>query len=108
MARDPGAPPAIETNTLVVMPDHVHGLFSFSPSKRTIEGVVSDWKRWTSRQLGIEWQRDFFEHRLRHEESRRQKVDYILANPVRKELVARPEDWPFVYFGDGQKPKFMD
>ena len=29
-----------------------------------------------------------------------------LANPVRAGLVSRPEDWPYVYFGDGEKPKF--
>jgi putative transposase len=83
----------------LIMPDHVHGLVSFPPSTRTLQGVVSDWKRWTARQLGIEWQRDFFEHRLRHDESARQKSDYILANPVRAKLVARPEDWPYVWFG---------
>jgi hypothetical protein len=37
------------------------------------------WKRWTARQMGIEWQRDFFEHRLRSDESLREKTDYILA-----------------------------
>jgi hypothetical protein len=43
---------------------------------------------------------------LRRDESRREKADYILQNPVRKNLVARPEDWPFIYFGDGERPKF--
>ncbi len=75
-------------------------------AERTLQEVVSSWKRWTARQLGIQWQRDFFEHRLRHEESRREKADYILQNPVRKELAPRPEDWPFVYFADGQRPQF--
>ena len=83
----------------LIMPDHVHGLVSFPPSGRTIQAVVSDWKRWTARQSGVEWQKDFFEHRLRHDESARQKADYILANPVRAKLVARPEDWPHVWFG---------
>jgi putative transposase len=83
----------------LIMPDHVHGLVSFPPSNRTLQGVVSDWKRWTARQLGIAWQRDFFEHRLRNDESARNKSDYILANPVRAGLVAKPEDWPYVRFG---------
>jgi len=52
-----------------------------------------------SRQLAVEWQQDFFEHRLRHDESAREKADYILANPVRAGLVARPEDWPHLHFG---------
>ena len=60
--------------------------------------VVSQWKEWTAKQLGIQWQTDFFEHRLRGEEGLRQKVDYILHNPVRKGLVANAEDWPYVWF----------
>jgi hypothetical protein len=83
----------------LVMPDHVHGLFSFPASTRTLQGAVSDWKRWTARKLGVQWQKDFFEHRLRDDESARAKSDYILANPVRAELVPRPEDWPYVLLG---------
>ena len=82
------------------MPDHVHGLISFPPSGKPLRVVISKWKEWTAKELGIEWQRDFFEHRLRGEENRREKSDYILANPVRKGLVHRPEDWPFVYFAN--------
>jgi len=55
---------------------------------------------------GIGRQREFFEHHLQHDESRRQKANYILENPVRNELVARLEDWPFIYFADGQHPQF--
>jgi len=84
----------------LVMPDHVHGLVSFPPSSRTLQGVVSDWKRWTACHLQIEWQKDFFEHRLRRDESAREKSDYILTNPVRAKLVVRPEDWPYVWFGE--------
>jgi len=82
----------------LIMPDHVHGLFSFPPIRRTIKSVISKWKDWTSKTIGIKWQRDFFEHRLRREESRRQKADYILENPVRLGLVDRPEAWPYVWF----------
>jgi REP-associated tyrosine transposase len=88
------------------MPDHLHALLSFPPSGKPMKTIVSKWKEWTAKEMGIVWQRDFFEHRLRHDESRREKADYILQNPVRKKLVKRVEDWPFVYFGDGQRPQF--
>jgi REP element-mobilizing transposase RayT len=88
-------------HVFLVMPDHVHGLFSFPPSLNTLQETISLWKRWTARQLGIVWQRDFFEHRLRSDESRREKADYILANPVRKGLVKEPRDWPWVLISDG-------
>jgi putative transposase len=92
----------------LLMPDHLHALMSFPPSDKPLKLVVTKWKEWTAKQIGIDWQGDFFEHRLRREESRRQKADYILANPVRAGLVALPEEWPFVYFGYGKRPKFHD
>ena len=90
----------------LLMPDHLDALISFPPSGKAPQLVVRKWKEWTAKELGIVWQRDFFEHRLRHDESRRDKADYILQNPVRKKMVSRPEQWPFVYFGDGEKPQF--
>ena len=90
----------------LLMPDHLHALLSFPPSGKPLRLIVSQWKEWTAKQLGVVWQRDFFEHRLRREESRREKADYILQNPVRGKWVARAEDWPFVYFGAGERPEF--
>ena len=90
----------------LLMPDHVHALVSFPPSEKTLQSVVRKWKEWTAKQLGIAWQRDFFEHRLRREESRREKAEYILNNPVRKGLISRAEDWPYVYFADGERPRW--
>jgi putative transposase len=93
-------------HVFLLMPDHLHALLSFPPSGKPLKLVVSKWKEWTAKELGIFWQRGFFEHRLRHDESWREKMDYILQNPVRNKLVARLEDWPFVYFGEGQRPQF--
>ena len=96
------------SNVFLLMPDHLQALLSFPPSNKPLRLVISKWKEWTAKQLGIDWQDDFFEHRLRREESRRAKADYILANPVRAGLVRHPEDWPFCYFGDGQSAGFLD
>lgn len=92
----------------LLMPDHLHALLSFPPSGKPIRTIVSKWKEWTAKQFAVHWQEDFFEHRLRREESRRQKADYILANPVRARLVSHPEHWPWVYFGAGERPSFRD
>ena len=89
-------------HVFLLMPDHLHALLSFPPSTKPLRRILSQWKEWTAKRTGIEWQLDFFEHRLRQEESLREKANYILANPVRSGLVNRPEDWPFVYFGDAQ------
>ena len=90
----------------LLMPDHAHALISFPPSGKPVRTVISKWKEWTAKTIGIEWQLDFFEHRLRHEESHREKAEYILQNPVRAGLIQKPEDWPYVWFPEGQKPEF--
>lgn len=77
----------------VVMPDHVHMLIRMSEAAE-LRHAITQWKRWTARQGGFLWQRDFFDHRLRSEESEHEKADYILQNPVRAKLCADPEDWP--------------
>src|SRR4051812_36216340 len=84
----------------MLMPDHVHLLVSFPQVEVQIQTIISKWKKWTAQSLGNRWQRDFFEHRLRREESLREKADYILANPVRAGLAARVEDWPYVFMVD--------
>lgn len=85
----------------MLMPDHVHALLSFPREARPIKEVIRLWKHWTAAKLGIVWQRDFFEHRLRHDESRREKADYILSNPVRAGLVANASEWPYAKWPDG-------
>src|SRR5438445_12480121 len=84
----------------VLMPDHLHLLISFPDIDKRVQTVVSKWKEWTAKTLGVCWQRDFFEHRLRHEESVREKGDCILENPIRAGLVSRWEDWPYVFIAE--------
>ena len=80
----------------VVMPDHVHGLFRF-PGEPGMKATVRAWKRLTAKRQSVAWQRDFFDHRLRSDESYAQKAAYIRENPMRKGLVARAEDWAYVW-----------
>jgi hypothetical protein len=37
----------------------------------------------------VEWQRDFFDHRLRDHHELQERTSYILMNPVRKGLCER-------------------
>jgi putative transposase len=80
----------------VAMPDHVHAVLRFQEETR-MSPAIRDWKRWIARTAGIEWQRGFFDHRLRSQESAAQKRQYILNNPVRTGLVEKPEDWEFIW-----------
>jgi putative transposase len=98
---------------LLLMPDHLHMVVQFpDPPLGSANGyrsapmqrVIAQWKRWLAERAGIAWQRDFFDHRLRRDESFTAKTDYILANPVRAGLVTREEDWPYIWQPEGQAP----
>ncbi len=78
---------------VLVMPDHVHMIVTFDLS-RGVRSTVSTWKRYQTRTLKVAWQSDFFEHRLRSDEEFRLKAHYIRMNPVRRNLVPQPEEWP--------------
>jgi REP element-mobilizing transposase RayT len=77
------------------MPDHFHAILSFPPQEMLSE-LLRNWKSYTSRMLGVVWQRNFFEHRLRSEGESTLKADYIRQNPVRKGLISDARKWPYL------------
>ena len=80
----------------LLMPDHAHGLISFSPEMK-MQKSIALWKRYTARYGSIQWQRDFFDHRIRGGDNLDEKAYYIRMNPVRKALCNQPDDWPYVW-----------
>ncbi|MDZ8117194.1 REP-associated tyrosine transposase [Pontiella agarivorans] len=80
----------------LLMPDHLHAIMSFNRDVG-MQKSITDWKRYTCTQSGIQWQRDFFDHRLRADESYIEKAHYIRMNPVRAGLCEQPEDWLYVW-----------
>lgn len=83
-------------SVFLLMPDHVHMIVSFGRG-HTMEKVARAWKRYTAAQYRVEWQRDFFDHRLRSPLDFYAKEDYIPQNPVRAGLVEDVSKWPFVW-----------
>ena len=83
-------------HALVIMPDHLHlvGTFSRTPG---IRATIRAWKAFHARRLGIHWQADFFEHRLRDEDAFTVKIQYLLMNPVRSGLVDEWKKWPYTF-----------
>ena len=80
----------------LLMPDHWHGIMAY-PREPGMKTVMKNWKRFVARHHGVDWQRDFFDHRLRDHHELDEKTDYILMNPVRKGLCERAEDWIWVF-----------
>lgn len=80
----------------LVMLDHLHALMAL-PRGRILARTIAAWKSYHTKISQVKWQSGFFDHRLRDDESLDQKAEYIRMNPVRANLVGRPEDWPHVW-----------
>jgi REP-associated tyrosine transposase len=80
---------------LLLMPDHLHALIAID-GEASLSSIVASFKRATSRLAKVRWQRNFFDHRLRHDESFDEKETYIRQNPVRTGLINNEDDWPYV------------
>jgi putative transposase len=111
----------------VVMPDHVHLLMS-EPQKGTPSTIVQVLKQRVSRtmrrkkpagpdgQLRLQfsedclvprrfWQKRFFDFNVWSHKKKKEKLDYMHANPVKSGLVQRPQDWPwssYSFYATGQ------
>jgi REP element-mobilizing transposase RayT len=82
----------------VVMPDHIHLLLWTLESQ--LPKLMRDWKSASGFAIakartkhGAIWQERYFDFILRRVRDFANKLEYIHANPVEANLVARPEDW---------------
>jgi REP element-mobilizing transposase RayT len=78
----------------LLMPDHIHALLAF-PAESHLSRVIGEWKHYASRQWDINWQANYFDHRIRNAPGLAEKYAYILRNPVVKGLCQCEEDWPW-------------
>ncbi|MGA2240866.1 MAG: hypothetical protein ABSH11_02360 [Verrucomicrobiota bacterium] len=88
---------------MLLMPDHLHAVIAF-PREAGMKATMTNWKRFLARNEKIVWQRDFFDHRLRDHHEETEKISYIQANPIRRKLCDRIEDWPWVYRPNDRLP----
>lgn len=82
----------------VVMPDHVHYFAACAEKGIRYKNWVQYWKSQFSKEWQhpeCRWQTDNWETRIRSFEAYEEKWRYMLENPVRRRLVAKPEDWPY-------------
>jgi REP element-mobilizing transposase RayT len=84
------------------MPDHVH-MFALPQEHReqALSSLMRNWKSSSTQILhhggisGAIWQREFFDHLLRSDESVDDKWAYVVQNPVRGGLCAKNEDYRY-------------
>jgi len=82
---------------ILVMPDHIHGIFTFNLERYQLRNIFMPCKSYLAKTHGINWQDDFFDHRLRDNREYIEKAEYIRQNPVRAALVEKAADWPYVW-----------
>jgi hypothetical protein len=88
------------------MPDHVHFFCRPELDAKPLSEFVGSWKSYTSRKINAFapprstpaattlWQREFFDHVLKSDESYSEKWNYVRDNPIRVHLVSSADDWP--------------
>jgi REP element-mobilizing transposase RayT len=102
----------IAVGRYVIMPDHMH-LFVCGPDNFELGRWMGSLKRHLEKhvesarhrnpaspggrrlQKNTLWQRGFFDHVLRSDESYAQKWNYVRENPARAGFVANADDWPY-------------
>lgn len=110
----------------VIMPEHVHLLVFPREREYSISGFLATMKQSVAKRAAAHvraeapafvpqmtdrqpngratlrfWQRGGgYDQNLWSADKVWEKIDYIHANPVRRKLVARPEDWPWSSHGD--------
>ncbi len=97
----------------VLMPEHVHLLVS-ETRLAALSIALQVLKQQTSRKLKSRdavqfWQQRYYDFNVYNPDKRIEKLQYMHRNPVRRGLVAKPEDWPwssfrFHYLNDSSLP----
>ena len=86
----------------VLMPEHLH-LLTSEPSVSSLAVALQVLKQQTSRKLKSAetsqfWQRRYYDFNVYSGAKTIEKLKYMHRNPVRRGLVAKPEDWPWSSF----------
>lgn len=88
--------------TYCIMPNHLHLLLKLKEKYgKTLQNWIAAFKRYTARQASEEfgvqplWQKNFYEHVVRRDESLEEIAKYIVYNPVRKGLVSNWQEYPY-------------
>ncbi|MBC2607293.1 REP-associated tyrosine transposase [Pelagicoccus albus] len=84
----------------LLMPDHLHAIIGYNAKLEPLDKLIASFKQRLAQQHGIKWQKGFFDHRLRNDDSYEEKTHYILQNPVRAELCETAEEWPYKWFAN--------
>lgn len=102
-----------EIDAWVVLPDHLHSIWTLPPNdadyakrwrliKLLFSKGIPKHERLSSvrvnrKERGI-WQRRYWEHTIRDDDDYRHHIDYVHWNPMKHGLVEKISDWPYSSF----------
>ncbi|MBS2000648.1 MAG: transposase [Candidatus Obscuribacterales bacterium] len=89
----------------VVMPNHVHALFTPKKADGLAE-IVGGWKSYTAKEAnkilgrkGPFWQKEYYDRVVRNPRHFDRVKDYIENNPVKAGLCKTPQEWKYTSAG---------
>ena len=91
-------------DAMVVMPDHLHCIWTLPPGDADFSTRWRLIKTWFTKHCGADgctqavWQPRYWEHQIRDEADFAHHVDYIHYNPVKHGLAQSPLAWPYSSF----------
>jgi REP element-mobilizing transposase RayT len=90
----------LECYSSIVMPEHIHLVIKLG-SGQTLPRVMQSLKGYTAKKInelkgqkGHIWQDQYYDRLIRKEEDMRHIILYCYENPVRRNLVQEPKDYP--------------
>lgn len=89
----------VELAAYSILPNHLHIICS--AGKEGLVAFLRVFKSKAARRIRqssnpvFEWQKSFFDHRIRHDKSLDEKARYIWENPVRLGLCHKAEEYPW-------------
>ena len=87
--------PSLDLDEFALMPNHIHGILCLTDleieQRPKLPEIVAYWKYTTTKEInqyrglttGKFWQRNYYEHIIRNEDSLRHLRQYILENPLK-------------------------
>jgi REP element-mobilizing transposase RayT len=86
-----------------IMPDHIHWLCTLG-ARLTLAQTISKFK--SLAEIRQDWQRNYYDHRLRSDDAKEPFAKYIFLNPYRKNLLAHDQEWPWWTLNRNERPEF--
>ena len=89
-----------EIPVYLFMPDHIHLILQGNNESSDVINIVNMFKQRTGywfyqNMKNVKWQKDYYDHIIKNEQDLVNHVNYILYNPVRKEIVTDRREYKY-------------